>query len=59
MAAMAGRRRWAILAVGTFAQAATCCFLYGMPMLVPTLRAGGQRGGRLGHQHVGQHMREV
>lgn len=35
---MAGRRRWAILAVGTFAQAATCSFLYGMPMLVPALR---------------------
>ncbi len=35
------RRRWAILAVGTFAQAATCCFLYGIPMLVPALRAGG------------------
>lgn len=36
---MAGRRRWVILAVGTFAQAATCSFLYGMPMLVPALRA--------------------
>ncbi len=35
---MAGRRRWTILAVGTFAQAATCSFLYGMPMLVPALR---------------------
>jgi len=34
-------RRWTILAVGTFAQAATCCFLYGIPMLVPALRAGG------------------
>jgi MFS family permease len=31
------RRRWAILAVGTFAQAATCSFLYGIPMLVPAL----------------------
>src|ERR1700761_9382526 len=35
---MADRRRWTILAVGTFAQAATCSFLYGMPMLVPALR---------------------
>lgn len=32
------RRRWAILAVGTLAQAATCSFLYGIPMLVPALR---------------------
>lgn len=36
---MAQRRRWAILAVGTFAQAATCSFLYGIPMLVPALRS--------------------
>ena len=34
-------KRWTILAVGTFAQAATCCFLYGIPMLVPALRADG------------------
>ena len=34
-------RRWAILAVGTFAQAATACFLYGIPMLLPALRAEG------------------
>jgi sugar phosphate permease len=33
------RRRWTILAVGTYAQAATCAFLYGMPMLVPALRS--------------------
>jgi sugar phosphate permease len=33
-------RRWTILAVGTFAQASTCSFLYGIPMLVPALRAG-------------------
>jgi sugar phosphate permease len=33
--------RWTILAVGTFAQAATCCFLYGIPMLVPALRDSG------------------
>lgn len=38
---MRGRRRWTILAVGTFAQAATCCFLYGIPMLVPAFRADG------------------
>jgi sugar phosphate permease len=35
------RRRWTILAVGTFAQAATSCFLYGIPMLVPALRSDG------------------
>ena len=34
---MADQRRWAILAVGTFAQAATSSFLYGIPMLVPAL----------------------
>lgn len=34
-------RRWTILAVGTLAQAATCSFIYGMPMLVPSLRADG------------------
>ncbi len=34
-----GRRRWVILAVGTMSQAATCSFLYGVPMLVPALRA--------------------
>ena len=38
---MAQRRRWTILAVGTLAQAATCSFLYGIPMLVPALRAEG------------------
>ncbi|MDT4942827.1 MAG: hypothetical protein QOJ34_2916 [Pseudonocardiales bacterium] len=38
---MRDRRRWTILAVGTFAQAATCCFLYGVPMLVPAFRADG------------------
>ena len=37
---MRDRRRWTILAVGTFAQAATCCFLYGIPML----RARAARG---------------
>jgi sugar phosphate permease len=38
---MSDPRRWTILGVGTFAQAATCCFLYGIPMLVPALRASG------------------
>ncbi len=38
---MAQRSRWAILAVGTFAQAATSSFLFGIPMLVPALRAEG------------------
>ncbi len=38
---MDDRRRWTILAVGTFAQAATCCFLYGIPMLLPALRSHG------------------
>lgn len=32
-------RRWAILAVGLFGQAASCLFLYGLPMVVPALRA--------------------
>src|SRR3954471_24051263 len=35
---MADARRWTILAVGVFAQGATCSFLYGMPMLLPALR---------------------
>jgi MFS family permease len=35
---MADARRWTILAIGVFAQAATCSFLYGIPMLVPALR---------------------
>jgi sugar phosphate permease len=38
---VADGRRWAILAVGTLAQAATCSFLYGIPMLVPKLRSDG------------------
>ena len=38
---MRAGRRWVILAVGTFAQAATCSFIYGVPMLVPALRADG------------------
>jgi sugar phosphate permease len=36
-----GRRRWIILGIGTFAQAATCSFLYGIPMLLPALRGEG------------------
>jgi sugar phosphate permease len=35
----AAYRRWAILAVGTLTQAATCSFIYGIPMLVPSLRS--------------------
>ncbi|HEX2902475.1 MAG TPA: MFS transporter [Jatrophihabitans sp.] len=31
-------RRWLILSLGLSAQAATCVFLYGLPMLVPQLR---------------------
>jgi MFS family permease len=34
-----GRQRWLILALGLCAQAATSSFLYGLPMLVPELRA--------------------
>lgn len=34
-----GRRRWLILAIGLAAQAATCSFLYGIPFLVPAMRA--------------------
>jgi sugar phosphate permease len=37
-----GRRpqwRWVILVLGILAQAATCVFLYGLPTLVPALRA--------------------
>jgi sugar phosphate permease len=34
-----GGRRWAVLAIGTFSQAATCSFIYGVPMLVPALRS--------------------
>jgi sugar phosphate permease len=33
------RRRWLILALGLAAQAATCSFIYGLPFLVPQLRA--------------------
>jgi sugar phosphate permease len=33
------RSRWAILAVGTLAQASACSFVYGIPMLLPALRS--------------------
>ncbi|UQX89117.1 MFS transporter [Jatrophihabitans telluris] len=36
---VASPRRWLTLAVGLLAQAATCAFLYGLPMLVPQLRS--------------------
>lgn len=42
---MAGRQRWVILAIGTLSQAATCSFLYGIPMLVPALRRDPSLGG--------------
>ncbi|MFC4004500.1 MFS transporter [Prauserella oleivorans] len=34
-----GRRRWLILALGLSAQTASCSFLYGIPFLVPSMRA--------------------
>ncbi len=36
--AAAQKRRWLILGLGWAAQTATCCFTYGMPMLVPAIR---------------------
>jgi sugar phosphate permease len=36
----AGRRRWLILALGMAAQAASCCYIYGLPYLLPALRSG-------------------
>ena len=38
---MSDQRRWTILAIGTLTQAATCSFIYGIPMLVPALRGDG------------------
>ncbi|HKN96871.1 MAG TPA: MFS transporter [Pseudonocardiaceae bacterium] len=35
----ASRRRWAILAIGVASQAATSAFIYGLPFLVPNIRA--------------------
>jgi len=34
----ASRRRWLILGLGWSAQAAMCCYVYGLPMLVPAIR---------------------
>src|SRR3954463_13368215 len=34
-------RRWLVLAVGMSAFIASCAFQYGLPYLVPALRAGG------------------
>jgi sugar phosphate permease len=34
-------RRWVALALGTFAQLASSSFLYGLPFLIPSLRASG------------------
>jgi sugar phosphate permease len=33
-----GHRRWLILGLGWAAQTSTCCFTYGIPMLVPAIR---------------------
>jgi len=35
------RRRWGILVLGLAAQTASCSFLYGIPFLVPEMRAAG------------------
>lgn len=35
------KRRWGILALGLAAQTASCSFLYGIPFLVPEMRAAG------------------
>jgi sugar phosphate permease len=35
----ASRRRWGILAIGVASQAATSAFIYGLPYLVPNIRA--------------------
>lgn len=37
--AAGSRRRWLMLALGLAAQTASCSFLYGLPFLVPALRA--------------------
>lgn len=34
-----GRRRWLILSVGLAAQTSSCAYLYGLPFLIPQLRA--------------------
>src|SRR3954453_17774460 len=38
----ASSRRWLILALGLAAQTASCSFLYGLPFLVPAMRAAEQ-----------------
>ncbi|MDQ2837849.1 MAG: MFS transporter [Actinomycetota bacterium] len=55
---MAGKRRWIILAFGLSAQTSTSVFLYGLPMLVPQLRAElgislGEAGAVVGAPAVG------
>jgi sugar phosphate permease len=55
---MTGNRRWLVLAFGLSAQAATCLFLYGLPMLVPQLRSElglslGQAGAVVGAPAIG------
>jgi MFS family permease len=37
----AGRRRWAVLAIGMTGLIASCAFQYGLPFLVPAFRADG------------------
>src|SRR3979411_1065359 len=56
---MGGSRRWVILAFGMSAQAATCVFLFGLPMLVRRLQADlglnlGQAGAVIAAPAVGQ-----
>jgi sugar phosphate permease len=56
---MHGSRRWVILAFGMSAQAATCVFLFGLPMLVPRLHTElglslGQAGAVIAAPAVGQ-----
>src|SRR6266852_2878950 len=55
---MTANRRWLVLAFGLSAQAATCLFLYGLPMLVPQLRSDlalslGQAGAVVGAPAIG------
>src|SRR6266545_1337100 len=37
----ADQRRWVALAIGSAAMTAGCAFQFGMPYLIPALRAGG------------------
>lgn len=41
MQGQAGRRRWAVLAIGMTGLIASCAFQYGLPFLVPAFRADG------------------